>query len=313
MSTLESATANAAAPPLTRARPSLLARLLRTPTGVAGLALTLGVVVVAVFAEAIAPFDPFVEAGPSLGPPSGDNLMGTDQFRRDVLSGVVHGARTSMTIVVWVVAISTVIGLVVGGVAGYRGGLVDDVLMRLVEIIQSAPRFLLAVLMVGLYGPGIDKLIVMLALLSWTSLARMVRAETLSLRERDFVEAARAFGASGPRILLRHILPNTAPLVTVLATLMASRIILIEAGLSFLGLGDQNQMSWGLLINSAQAHLDFAWWLSVFPGAAIALSVLGLNLLGDAVNQAIDPQGLPLRSRRVWRGTGTPAAAPEPA
>ena len=310
MSTPASATAERPGPPRPGARISLLQHLLRTPAGAVGLVLTVGVVVVAVFADAIAPFDPFVEAGPSLGPPSSANRMGTDQFRRDVLSGVIHGARTSLTIVLWVVAISTVIGLIVGAVAGYVGGLVDDVLMRIIEIIQSAPRFLLAVLMVGLYGPGIDKLILMLGLLSWTFLARMVRAEVLSLRERDFVEAARAYGASGPRILLRHVLPNTASVATVVVTLMASRIILIEAGLAFLGLGDQNQMSWGLLINNAQQFLDFAWWLSVFPGLAIALTVLGLNLLGDAVNQVLDPQGAPSRVR-AWRGGRSGAPAPD--
>ena len=268
----------------------MLRRVLRNPAGVLGLVLTLGLAGVAVFAAQLAPSDPFRTVAGPLQPPSGHHLMGTDNLGRDVLSGVIYGARTSTQVVLWVVAIAAVIGVVVGAVAGYRSGLVDDVLMRVTDLFQAVPRFFLALLVIALFGAGVDNLILVLGFTSWPLLARVVRADALSLRERDFVTAARSLGASDTRVLLRHMLPNLVPSIVVVVSLLGSRIILLEASLSFIGLGDPNVMSWGFLTSNAQRFLRVAWWMSVFPGAAIALGVLGINLLGDALNDARSPQ-----------------------
>ena len=180
------------------------------------------------------------------------------------------------------------IGIAIGAVAGYRAGLVDDALMRLTEMFQSIPHFFLALLVVGLFGSSLRNLILFLGLTSWELLARVIRSETLSIRDREFVQAARASGASSVRILSRHVVPNVLAAGIVVIALLGSRVILIEVGLSFLGLGDQSQMSWGLLLNNAQGFLRVAWWMSLFPGLAIVVAVLGLNLLSDALNDALD-------------------------
>lgn len=270
-------------------RPWRLRQLSGSPTGLLGLAIVVLFVLVAVFAGRIAPDDPFdTSAGPALSPPSGQHIMGTDNLGRDLATGIVHGANTSMTVIFWVLTISAVIGISVGAVAGFYGGAVDVLLMRLAEVFQVVPRFFLALLVIAYFGPGIDKLILLLGLTSWPFLARVVRGEALSLRRREFVESARATGASGLRILARQVIPNLLPVAVVVLTLFASRIILIEAGLAFLGLGDQNRISWGTLANNAQQFLQLAWWMTVFPGLAIALSVVGLNLLGDAVSELLE-------------------------
>lgn len=272
-------------------RPETLANVLRTPGGVVGLGLVLAVMLTALFAGTIAPGDPFdTSAGPALSSPSWAHPFGTDNLGRDLFTGIIHGTRTSMTVVVWVVVISSGIGLALGVVSGFRGGIVDDLLMRTAELFQVVPRFFLALLMISFFGPGLDNLIILLGLTSWPFLARVVRAETVRLKSAEFVEAARALGASPARIAARHLLPNLAPPVVVVVALFASRVILIEAGLSFLGLGDQNRVSWGGLANNAQQFLQLAWWMAVFPGLAIVAAVLGLNLLGDAINDALKPR-----------------------
>ena len=270
-------------------RPWRMRSLFRTPAGLTGLALVMLFGFVAVFADQIAPGDPFdTSAGPALSPPSSQHLMGTDNLGRDVASGIIHGANTSMTVILSVLTISAVIGISVGAIAGFYGGVVDVLLMRLAEVFQVVPRFFLALLVIAYFGPGIDKLILLLGLTSWPFLARVVRGEALSIRRREFVESARATGASSLRILLRQVIPNLLPIAVVVLTLFASRIILIEAGLAFLGLGDQNRISWGTLANNAQQFLQLAWWMTVFPGLAIALAVVGLNLVGDAVSDALE-------------------------
>lgn len=273
-------------------------RFLGTGSGVVGLTLTSAVLVLGLFAESIAPHDPFRAVGRPFQPPSGQHLMGTDDLGRDLFSAVVAGARTSMAVVLAVSAISAVIGLVLGAVAGYRGGLMDDALMRVTEMFQSVPRFFLALLVVALFGSGLSNLILLLGFTSWPLLARVVRTETLSFREREFVDAARALGASSIRILARHILPHMVAPALVIIALMGSRVILLEASLSFLGLGDPNAMSWGLLANNAQRFMRVAWWMTVFPGLAILVAVLGLNLLSDAINSALNPH---LRRRSADR------------
>ncbi len=268
---------------------SVLRRVVTRPAGAVGTLLTVAVCVVALFARDIATENPLLLGNPALRPPSTPHLLGTDNFGRDLFSAVAYGLRTSMTVVVYVTAISTVIGVAVGAVAGFCGGLVERVLMQLTALVQTIPRFFLALLVLELFGRTQRNLILLLGFTSWTLLARVARAETLSIRTREYVGAARSYGASGPRILVRHVLPNIAPSAVVVMSLNASRVILLEAGLAFLGLSDQNQISLGFLINNAQQFLEQAWWMSVFPGLAIAATVLGINLLADTLNDVLNP------------------------
>jgi len=266
----------------------LLARLVGSPSGVIGLGLVVLIGLTAIFADRIAPGDPFdTSAGPALAPPSRAHLFGTDNLGRDLFTGVVHGAGTSMKVVLWVVVLSSIVGVGLGVIAGFIGGIVDDLITRLAELFQVVPRFFLALLMISFFGPGLNKLILLLGLTSWPFLARVVRAEAIGLKSRDFVKAAHALGATRTRVLLRHVIPNVAPPVIVVIALFASRVIMIEAGLAFLGLSDPNRVSWGSLANNAQQFLRLAWWMAVFPGLAIVVAVLGLNLLADALNAAL--------------------------
>ena len=262
----------------------------RTPGGALGFGLTLAFIVVASLAHIIAPTDPFLSVGSPLTPPSRTQMFGTDDLGRDVFAGIVHGTRTSLTVTLAVIAIASIMGVAVGAVAGYRGGSVDDLLMRGTEVAQIVPRFFLAVIVIALFGPGLDRLVVVLGLTSWPAIARVVRAETLSLSRREFVDAAQALGARTSRILLRHVLPNALPTALVVISLNAASIILLEAGLGFIGLGDPRAMSLGYLANNAQRFLRIAWWMTLFPGAAIALAVLGLNLVGDALSDLANPR-----------------------
>lgn len=267
-----------------------MSEVLRNPAGTLGLGLSLGLLVVALLAPVIAPTDPFTSVASPLAPPSRAHAFGTDDLGRDVLAGIVHGTRTSLAVMLGAVAIASVIGVAVGSVAGYRGGGVDDLLMRGTEAVQIMPRFFLAVLVVALFGPGLDRVVVVLGVTSWPALARVVRAETLSLVRRDFVDAAQALGAPTSRILLRHVLPNALPSALVVISLNAASVILLEAALGFIGLGDPRAISLGYLANNAQRFLRVAWWMTVFPGAAIAVAVLGLNLVGDALSDLADPR-----------------------
>jgi peptide/nickel transport system permease protein len=273
--------------PAGRAR---VARTIGSAGGGAGVIITGALFIVAVLAGRIAPADPFLPVALPLSPPSAAHLMGTDDLGRDLLAGVVHGARTSLVVALAVAGLASLIGLVIGAVSGWRGALVDDLLMRLTEFVQVVPRFFLAVVVIALFGPGLDRLVWLLALTSWPLMARVVRAQVLSVKARAFVEAARSLGAPARRILLRDVLPNVLGPVLVVASLNAAGVILLEAGLSFLGLGDPAVVSWGYLANNAQRFLRVAWWMAAFPGAAIALAVLGLNLLGDALNDALEPR-----------------------
>jgi peptide/nickel transport system permease protein len=262
----------------------------RLTGGAVGFVLTLSLMVVAIFAGAIAPVDPFASVGAPLTPPSRAHVLGTDDLGRDLLAGIAHGARTSLLVVVSVTALTAMIGVTIGAVAGYRAGSTDDVLMRLTEFVQVVPRFFLAVLVIALFGPGLDRLALVLGLTSWPAIARVVRAETLTLARREFVEAAHALGASAWRVLARHVMPNALPAAIVVVSANAGTVILMEAGLGFIGLGDPQAISWGYLANNAQRFLRVAWWMALFPGLAIALALLGLNLLGDAVNDLLAPR-----------------------
>ncbi len=271
-------------------RKIVLRRFLRHPAGMTGLVLTVVLLGFGLLADSIAPGDPFAYAGKPLEGPSDGHRFGTDNLGRDVARAIVHGLQTSAVVVLWVVLIATIIGLVVGAVSGFVGGIVDDVLQRFTELFQSIPRFFLVLLVLALFGTGFQNMILVLGLTSWPTLTRVVRAECLSWRERPFVEAARSLGASHVRILIRHILPNVVPAAVVVIALLASRIILLEASLSFLGLGDPNVMSLGFLVANAQRFLRVAWWMSVFPGVALGLAVLAVNLLGDGLNDMLTPR-----------------------
>jgi peptide/nickel transport system permease protein len=263
--------------------------MFRTPGGAVGLVLTLALIALAILANSLAPADPFASVAQPLSPPSRAHSFGTDDLGRDVLTGVIHGARTSLLVAASVTALAALIGISVGALAGYRVGVVDDALMRVTDFVLIMPRFFLAVIVIALFGAGIDRLILVLGLTSWPAIARVVRAQTLSLVRREFVDAARALGATDTRVLLRYVLPGALPPALVVISMNAAGVILLEAGLSFIGLGDPSRMSWGYLANNAQRFLRVAWWVAVFPGAAIALAVLGLNLLGDALNDRLDP------------------------
>lgn len=228
--------------------------------------------------------------GPRLRPPSSSFLMGTDNLGRDVFSGVLHGARVSLMIGLSASVTAIFLGCLVGSVSGYSGGWIDDLLMRLAELFQSMPRFLFALVIVVFFGSTIWNVVIVIGFLSWPRTARMIRAEYMRLRESDFVMAARAIGMSTPRIVFGQILPSTVHILLVTGTLEVGVAIVIEAGLSFLGAGDPNVVSWGRMLHDAQRFLRNAWWFSVFPGGAIFFTVLAMNLVGDGLNDAMNPR-----------------------
>ena len=268
-----------------------LIRLLRQPAGAIGALMLLVVVALALGAHWLYPGDPWaMVADPNLPPFSPDYPFGTDMLGRDVTAGVVHGARVSLLIGIVATAVAVIVGTVLGAVAGYTGGWVDDAIMRFTEIFQTIPGFLLALLMVAIFGPSIYSIVGAIGVISWPSVARLVRAEFLSLRTRDFVKAAVLGGQSSTRIVFRQILPNTLSPIVVAASLMMATAILLESSISFLGLGDRNMITWGFMIGAGRTTLLQSWWLSAVPGIAIFITVLGLNLLGDALNQALSPR-----------------------
>lgn len=262
----------------------------RSRTALAGLFLLALFFFVTVCAEQIAPRDPQKTSNDTFRPPDARFLFGTDDLGRDVFSGVVHGARVSISIGVIVAVLSGCFGALVGLTAGYAGGIFDDLLMRLTELFLIPPRFFLALVTAALFGSTFFTLIAVLSVTYWPLTARLVRAEVLSLKERSFVEAARAMGASPARILFHDILPHALPLVVTNVTLMIGGVILVEAGLEFVGLGDANHISWGYMLHNGQHFIRDAWWIIFFPTLAISLLVLSLNAVGDALNHALDPK-----------------------
>jgi peptide/nickel transport system permease protein len=283
------------AAPLSR---PLIARLLADSRArVAGVTL-LVVVGVALLAPLLAPYDP----GAQLDivrlhsrPPSLAHPLGTDTFSRDVLSRLIWGTRVSLSIAFSAVALSVTIGILLGVLAGYAGGAIDAVLMRVVDAALSIPRLLLLIAVIALWGDvGILPLSLLIAALSWFAVSRLVRAETLAVRDQDFVVAARALGASPARILLRHVLPSVAGPGLVSATLSIGSIVLLEAGLSYLGIGVRPPApSWGSIIQEGADRVSDLWWLTLFPGLAILVTVFACNAFGDALRDALDPRQLP--------------------
>ena len=216
--------------------------------------------------------------------------LGTDTLGRDVASGLAHGARVSLLIGIVSTFVALLIGVPIGAIAGFAGGRIDDALMRLTELFQTVPNFALAIVLVAIFQPSLASIVMAIAVVSWPPVARLVRAEVLSLKTREFVDAARLAGLSGRAILMREVLPNALSPIIVMASLMVATAILVESSLSFLGLGDPNAMSWGFMIGAARTVIRNAWWLSFFPGLAILLTVLSLNLIGEGLSDALNPR-----------------------
>lgn len=273
-------------------------RFSRNKGAVLGLAIIVVVVLVALAAPLLYPQSPWrMVQRPFLPPFAVDGFwLGTDTLGRDIASGVVHGARVSLLVGLVSTLVAVLIGVTLGALAGYYGGLIDDALMRFTELFQTVPSFALAIVLVAILQPAVDSVVLAIALVSWPPVARLVRGEFLSLRSREFVQAAVVIGQSNGRIILTQILPNTLSPVIVMASLMVATAILLESSLSFLGLGDPNLMSWGYMIGAARTVLRQAWWMSFFPGIAILLTVLALNLVGEGLNDALNPR-LARRSR----------------
>ena len=252
---------------------------------VAGAAVFLPLCLAALFASAISPYDPWLSVARPFQTPSLAHPFGTDDLGRDLFSAVIAGARTSLAVGLLVALLTASIGIVTGLVAGFVGGWLDDALMRLAEIVQILPRFFIAILVAAMIGASIGHLIWVLGLMSWPGLARIVRAETLSLRSRPFVQAAIALGGSQRWIVWRHVLPHASRSIVAVLSLVACAAILTEAGLAYLGLSDPNVISWGRLISNAQSFLYRAWWLSVFPGLAIVVMIVAITLVIDGLRR----------------------------
>jgi peptide/nickel transport system permease protein len=269
----------------------------RRRMAVGGLVLIIFIFLIAGVASFLAPYDPGkTEVSMKLKPPSPLHFLGTDQLGRDVFSRMLFGSRISLSVGFIAVGISIFIGILVGAIAGYYGGWLDSLLMRFVDTMLCFPSFFLILTVVALMGPSILNIMVVIGITSWMGTARFVRAEFLSLRERDFTQAARALGVKDFRIIFRHILPNALAPVFVSATLKVASAILIEAGLSFLGFGVQPpRPSWGNILTEGRTYIFDAWWLTVFPGLAILIIVLSFNLVGEGLRDSLDPR---LRGRR---------------
>ena len=252
--------------------------------------LLIGFVLAATLASQFSPYDPFALSDETLLAPRADHWMGTDDLGRDTLSRVIHGSRVPLLVGCLATAASMVLGILIGSLSGYFGGRTDIVLMRATEYVLVVPRFFLALLVIAMLGTGIMKIILVIGILGWPEVARVVRAQFLTFREREFVLAAQAIGASHAKVIFREILPNAIPPAVVVASILAARAILLEAGLSFLGLGDPNLISWGSLLSEAQERIGVSVWLALFPGLAISLLVLCINLFGDGINDALNPK-----------------------
>jgi peptide/nickel transport system permease protein len=260
-------------------------------------ALAGGLVVAALFlvsflAPLLTPYDPAtINAYHVLLPPSPAHWMGTDELGRDVLTRVLYGARISLKVGFVAIGIAVLIGTIVGLVAGFYGGWIDSILMRFVDIMLCFPTFFLILAVIALLEPSIWYIMLIIGITGWMGVARLVRAEVLSIKERDYIMAARAIGASDLRIICRHILPNAAAPILVTATLGIAGAILTESALSFLGIGVQPPTpSWGNILTAGKDYIEFAWWLSLFPGLAILITVLAYNLLGEGIRDALDPR-----------------------
>lgn len=267
-------------------------RFKRNRLALVGLAIVLTMMIVSLAAPLIAPYDPVsIDVRNVFSPPSRSHPFGTDELGRDVLSRMIWGSRVSLQVGFLAVSIAIMIGTILGSLAGYYGGRLDSVIMRFVDIMLAFPTLFLILAVITIVEPSIYNIMIIIGLTGWMDVARLVRAEFLTLKERDFVYAAKALGASNLRIIFSHILPNALSPVFVAATFGIAGAILIESGLSFLGLGVQPpNPSWGNIITSGKDNIEVAWWLSLFPGLAILITVLSYNLVGEGLRDSIDPR-----------------------
>jgi peptide/nickel transport system permease protein len=267
-------------------------RLRRNTLAVIGLVVILVLAAAALAAPALSPYDPTrIDVYNVLSPPSLSHPLGTDELGRDVLSRMIWGSRVSLKVGFIAVGIAILIGTLVGALAGFYGGVVDAILMRFVDIMLAFPTFFLILAVISIIEPSISTIMIVIGITGWMDVARLVRAEFLTLKEREFVASARAIGAGDLRLIGRHIIPNAASPVLVAATFGVAGAILVESGLSFLGLGVQPpEPSWGNILTSGKDNITVAWWLSLFPGFAILVTVLSYNLVGEGLRDALDPR-----------------------
>jgi len=284
--------ASTAAVPVRGLRLVARAPILANPLNIVAFALIAIFAVCALLAPVLAPYDPLLQdLGSRLRPPSAEHWLGTDSLGRDIASRILYGARISLIIGVVVVTVAGVVGTAIGLVAGYAGGLVDDALMRLTEVFLAFPALILAMAIAGALGPSLTNAIIAIAAVTWAVYARLVRGQILSLRRREFVEAARAIGASRTRIVVRHLLPNALAPLMIQASFDLGSSIIAAAGLSFIGFGAQPPTpEWGVMISEGRNYISTQPWLSLFPGLAILLAVGSFNLLGDGLRDAFDPR-----------------------
>jgi len=271
---------------------SVFKKALSNPLAFAGFIIILLVFLLAMLAPLIAPYDPdYINVKAILLEPSMQHWMGTDGLGRDVLSRMLHGGRISLLVGLVAVGISTAVGILLGAVAGFYRGWIDTFIMRLVDVMLSIPSFFLILAVIAFLTPSIINIMIVIGLTSWMGVTRLVRAEFLSLSEREFVTASRTLGAKNVRLIFTHLLPNSLTPIIVSAVLGVAGAVLMESGLSFLGLGVQApQAAWGNILTDGKEYIQFAWWLSLFPGLAILITVLGYNLLGEGLRDALDPR-----------------------
>lgn len=271
---------------------SFLGRFARNRGALVGLLVLALIIAAAAAATTLYPTSPWrMVSRPFMAPFVLDRFpLGTDALGRDVASGLMHGARVSLLIGLVSTLVALLIGVPLGAVAGYFGGVVDDLCMRFTELFQTVPSFALAIVIVAILQPSITSIVLAIALVSWPPVTRLVRGEVLSLRSRDYVQAAITVGQRTPRIIFGQVLPNTIAPIIVMASLMIASAILLESSLSFLGLGDPNLMTWGYMVGAGRTRLIDAWWISFFPGFAIFLAVLALNLVGEGLSDALNPR-----------------------
>lgn len=267
-------------------------RFSRNRLSVIGAVIVLLLITISLLAPVIAPYNPTaIDVYNVLSPPSKTHLLGTDDLGRDLLSRIIWGSRVSLKVGFVAAGIAIMIGVIIGSVSGFYGGKIDAILMRFVDIMLAFPTFFLILAVIAILEPNIFTIMAVIGVTSWMDVARLVRAEFLSLKERDFVDAARAIGISHRRLIFRHILPNALSPVFVAATFGVAGAILIESGLSFLGLGVQPpDPSWGNILTAGKDNIEIAWWLSLYPGLAILVTVLSYNLVGEGLRDALDPR-----------------------
>jgi peptide/nickel transport system permease protein len=270
---------------------SVLRAFFRNRGAAVGLVILLLVGVMAATAPIVFPFSPWDMQGAPFAPPGEEGFwLGSDSLGRDVAADIAYGSYVSLLVGAVSTAAALALGVVLGALAGYAGGWVDDVVMRFTEFFQTVPSFILAVVLVAIFTPSLTSIVAAIAIVSWPPVTRVVRAEFMTLRTREFVQAAEVLGRSRAAIVFREILPNALSPIIVLASLMVASAVLLESALSFLGLGDPNLMSWGFMIGAGRSVIRLAWWMSVFPGLALFLTVLALNLVGEGLSDALNPR-----------------------